>query len=481
MGPKQQRKSKMKRKDSLFLIGFILCAAQSVSAQTLDSLIFSYDDFIQQVKEHHPISIQATNKGLEGSAYLLKAKGGFDPKLEGEMQQKYYNGSQYYSNLATGLKVPTWFGISAQAGYDQTGGVYLNPERTLPTTGLWYAGLSVNLGKGLFIDERRAELKQAQIYAQSTEMERQLIMNQLVYDASASYWEWFKSYHYLKVYEQALSASEIRFNNVKQFAEFGDKPFIDTVEAVVQYLNQQVNYEQGLLDWKNKTKKLEVYLWQDGLVPLEFDSLVQPQKLEQLMEYNLPLNINEVADSLLANHPKLLLNQYKVDFSKIENRLNLEALKPVVALKYNAISAMQDPNLQNNYAVTNYTWGATVSYPLFTRKERGQVRISELKIQNLEANFALEQQQLRNAIEISINTNKTSWKQLQINKQNVENYKLLLNSEQRLYGIGESSLFMVNSRELSYMKAQQAYIEILTNFVMSKYYLNYQLVENVVK
>ena len=93
----------------------------------------------------------------------------------------------------------------------------------------------------------------------------------------------------------------------------------------------------------------------------------------------------------------------------------------------------------------------------------------------------LSNETVKNNIDIAINTNKTTWKQLELNERNVINYKTLLDSEQRLYEIGESSLFMVNSRELSYMKAQQIYIEMLTNFVMSKYFINYQLVSEVIK
>ena len=136
-------------------------------AQT-DSLLFNYDDYITIVKAHHPISFQAGLQVQKGEAKLKKAKGGFDPKIEAEMQQKYYDGKQYYSYLHSGLKIPTWFGVDVNAGYGNTEGYYLNPESQTPTDGLWQAGLSINLGKGFLIDERRAELKQAKTYINST-------------------------------------------------------------------------------------------------------------------------------------------------------------------------------------------------------------------------------------------------------------------------------------------------------------------------
>ena len=97
---------------------------------------------------------QAQNIAELGEAYLLKARGSFDPKLGGNMNQKYFKDERYYSILNAGLKVPTWYGISFQGGYDLNSGGYLNPERVNPDEGLVYAGVTLNLGKGMFIDSR---------------------------------------------------------------------------------------------------------------------------------------------------------------------------------------------------------------------------------------------------------------------------------------------------------------------------------------
>jgi len=451
-----------------------LCVAQSDT-----SMIYTYKAFIDRVKQFHPIAFQANLKSTEGQARILKAKGNFDPKLAGDIQQKYFDGKEYYSEIDAGLKIPTWFGVTAQAGFDHGRGDFINNEFITPENGLWHAGINVNLGKGLIIDERRAELKQAKIFAQSAEMERQLILNELVYDASIAYWEWFKAYNYLQIYNTALQTSKLRFENVKQLALFGDKPIIDTVEAAMQFQNQIVNYEQGLLDWKNKTQKLEIYLWIDGLVPLELDSAMIPSDFNSINAILLPVSIQLRIDSALVSHPKLLVSQYKIDFMRVENRLNRDALKPLVSLKYNALSAMNQPDLSMNYSINNYNWGATFSYPLFTRKERGIVRLTDVKIQTLESDLINDTQKLRNSIQMALNMNQTTLNQVKVLRQNVASNQLLFDAEQRRYLIGESSLFMVNSRELSLMFAKQKLIEMLTNNVISKHYVDYQLAEPI--
>lgn len=456
----------------------VLFLALSYSFGQNDSLkVFTYDEFIDRVISFHPITFQANFKAQEGDAYVLKSRGGFDPKLQGDIQQKYFESKEYYSHIGAGLKVPTWFGISAQVGFDQGRGEYLSAERLTPSSGLWYGGVEVNLGKGLIIDERRAELRQAQIYAQSAEMERQLILNELIYDASVAYWEWFKSFNYYQVFETAIETSRIRFENIKQLAANGDKPSIDTVEAVIQFQNQRVNYEQALLEWKNKTQKLEIYLWQDGFIPLELEENVSPPNLNTIRPVFIPLSFQNMIDSLVLNHPKLLISQYKIDYLRVESQLNKEALKPTASLKYNALSTFQQKDIWDNYSVNNYNWGATIAYPIFTRKERGMIRLTDLRIQSSEANLSVETQKLRNSIQMAINMNQTTLNQLEILKQNVLSNELLFDAEQRLYNIGESSLFMVNSRELSLISAKQKLIEMTTNNAVSKHFVEYQLAD----
>ena len=163
----------------------------------------------------------STLKGDEGEFLIKEAKGGFDPKLAGNLNQKYFDGKNYYSHLHAGLKVPTWFGITVQTGYEENAGVRLNPEEYTSNTGLWNAGLAIQLGNGLLIDARRAELQQAKIYANSTQLERDLMLNQLVFDASAAYYDWFKAYSTYEVYEEAVANASERFDNVKGLSQFG--------------------------------------------------------------------------------------------------------------------------------------------------------------------------------------------------------------------------------------------------------------------
>ena len=311
--------------------------------------IFTYEEFVKIVRLHHPIAYQSGLQLEKGKAYLMKAKGGFDPKLDAGIDQKYFKDNMYFSHLNSKLKVPTWFGITAQAGYDNNEGVYLNPEFNSPNNGLFNAGLSITLGKGLFIDERRAELKQAKIYLNSSALEQKIILNRLIFNASVTYWKWKSTYLKLQVYREAIVNAEVRLGGVKQSVVFGDKPAIDTVEAKIILQNRQLNYYQAEFDFNSMRQKMNVYLWQAGFIPLELDSLSIPN-----LEMTYDQDLGFFNDSLIENHPEVLLYQNKIEIQKIDNRLQKESLKPTLNLSYDFINEPIENNPFVDANLNNY-------------------------------------------------------------------------------------------------------------------------------
>lgn len=426
------------------------------------SLVFSYADFISIVRAHHPIAYQANLKEAQAEAILQKAKGGFDPKLEGNARQKYFDGKQYYSYLNAGLKVPTWFGLTLQGGYDNNAGELLNNESLTPGNGLWSAGASLNLGNGLFIDQRRAELKQAKIYQNSTLLEQKLILNQLIYDASIAYWNWFKAYNKVQIYAEAKTTATERFEGIKRSAFIGELPFIDTLKAIIQVKDRALKLEQATLELDNKKVQLEMFLWEDGFIPLEIDSSLRAISYNDYeITRSIQPQIQEI-EQYISNHPELLQYQNNIDIARIDYRLKKEQLKPTVELKYNALSNItDDQNLIQNYNLNNYTWGAKVSYPIFTRKERAGLALAEIKINEQTAKTTDKSAAIKYKITSAFNTWNSSSKQIEIFKEIVENYDALFQAEEALFNNGESSLFLVNTRDQSLLDAKIKLIDAL--------------------
>lgn len=436
------------------LIISLLCFIYSAKSQ---DEIFSYSDFILRVSKEHPIAQQANLKLQEADAIALKYRAGFDPKIAADLAQKYYDGKQYYSHLDAGLKVPTWFGLSFQGGYNQTGGTYLNPELNTPDNGLVYAGITWNLGEGLFFDERRLGFRQAELYRNSTQIDREIILNKLLFEASLDYWAWFVSYHQYKVYENAVQVAEERYRGVVNAVILGDRPPIDSTEAVIQVQNRKILLAESNQNLYNARLKLSVHLWDKGIVPLELDSTAIPENVDLSLSSQLSLE-NFKLDSILSN-PIIEQKRLKIQALELERRWAAEQLKPNLDLKYNLLSEpiSGGPNLNYN----DYNWGLSFSMPIFVRKERAQLALSKIVLQEQELDLNWKSESLKVKVLQSMEKWRTSHLQNGIYSKTVNDYEQLWNAETTLFNSGESSLFMVNSRETKFLNAEIKYIEML--------------------
>lgn len=456
---------------SHFIMVSLSIAPLCALSQENKSSELNFEKFMQIVRQHHPVALQSELQPEFGEATLRMARGSFDPKAFGDLNQKYFDGTNYFSLLDAGLKVPTWFGIELKSGFEQNQGSYLNPENRNPDSGLWYAGISLPLGQGLFIDERRAELRKAKLFNEGSEIQRQFMMNELVYDASKAYWSWFNTFHSNRVMEEAIELAQVRFQAVVRSAELGDRPFIDTLEASIQLQQRQQQLLQAQLDLQNTRALLEVFLWADGIIPLELEETTIPeQAIEALIisESNLPriapngelINFNEM-DSLLVSHPAMLLGNLKIETLEVEARLKRELLKPSLDLQYNALSQPIGGDPLAAYSVNNYKWGVHFAMPIFLRKERGSLALAELKINESQLDLELKRAELKFKATTALNTWQNTRAQFLVFFRTSNDFRLLLEAEQQLFFGGESSLFMVNARETAFINAQLKVLEIM--------------------
>jgi outer membrane protein TolC len=457
------------------VILILLVLSYNLSAQTDEVNLLIFDAFMDQVKTHHPLAMQADLRLDKGDAKLRKARGGFDPKVFSDVSQKYFSDKQYYSVINSGLKIPTWYGIEVESGYTENDGVFLNPQNSTPGAGLWYAGVSVPIGQGLFIDQRRAVLKKAKIYKESTIAERDLLYNELLYRAGKAYWDWFENYNTIKVYQNALEIGQQRFEAVKQGALFGDKPNIDTVEASIQVQNRMLKLQEAKLNYKNATAMLSVYLWADGIVPLEVSEITRPIDSQDLGTVSAKQELNDALDSLTNRHPLLQQYQFKIDQLKIDEKWKKEQIKPTLNLKYNAINRPVGNDAFANYNVNNYTWGVEFNMPIFLRKERGELELAKLKINDAELELVAKQAAINYKAIAALNSLETTQQQITLFAKTVSDYSKLLNGERRMFNAGESSLFMVNSRESGYINTQLKYIQLLTKNHKASLELDYAI------
>ena len=443
------------------------CIATWLPAQEADSLVLGFREYLAFVKQYHPVAKQANLVLGAAEANLLQSRGGFDPKLEVDLDRKEFSGSEYYDRLNATFKVPTWFGVEFKGQFEQNDGDFLNPDEALPDDGLFSAGVSVDVLNGLWINERMATLRKAKFFEQQSQADRDLLVNQILFDASEAYFKWLQAYKDLLVFEQFLENAEIRFGGIRESALAGDIAPIDTVEAGIAVQNRALGLEQARVRMRNAGLELSNFLWLDENIPIELQDGVRPQ-MQPDEEVDQTLEIAGVPlDSFaLESHPKLRSLEYKIQGLEVDRRLKVNQLLPEINLEYNFLT--ETPELINSFNTQDYKGGITFRMPLFLRKERGALKLAKFKLQDAEFERDNALVSIRNKVFAIYNELESFDRQNVLIDGIVYDYDRLLTAEERKFSFGESSLFLINSREQSLIDARLKANEVQNKYLMAK-------------
>lgn len=443
----------------LLLLRFASLSSQETANDTL-----GFTEYLSYVKQYHPVVRQAQIHLQKGEAELLKARGAFDPKLEVDFDKKEFKGTEYYNLLNSTFKIPTWYGLELKAGFEQNEGFYLNPERRVPPEGLFSAGVSISATQGLIIDKRRAALRSAKALRSQAAAEVQLMVSEVIYEATLAYFEWARLHQQLEIYNGFVENARERYRGINLNAEMGEIPAIDTVEAGIALQDRLLQLEQTRVRLFKQRLEVSNFIWLENNVPVELQPQISPESiLKRTMTINTDIE-NFLQDFSLDEHPKILAIEGKLEELKIQRLLKINNLLPKVNLEYNFLTPQ--PDLVDTYDTSNYKAGLKFSFPLFLRKERGELKIAEYKLQDTSLENEISRRKIENKINGMLQEINSYLIQIRLSREMVENYEKLLAAEERKFSFGESSLFLINTRESKLIEAQLKQYELLTKYNM---------------
>ncbi|MCS6822262.1 MAG: TolC family protein [Microscillaceae bacterium] len=422
--------------------------AQYKQKASANEKILTFKDFYRQIFEFHPIVKQAKLLPELARQEIRMARGQFDWKLQGEYLTKSFDKKNYYNFWDSYLKIPNWIG-DFKVGHEHNSGVFLSEENKTPKQGLNYVGLTLPLLRGVIIDERRATLRQAQLLNQIAEAERIKIINKVLISATKDYWEWYFTYHQAHLLKEGLHLAQIRYDAVKQRIEQGDLAPIDSVEAKITLQDRAIQYKQALIELQNMRLILSNYFWASNETPLELNENVIPELFELSSALVSESQLQELYNYIEKSHPEVLKITYKIKQINIEEKLATNNLLPKVDFSYNFLNSTLTGGQEQFLSPfqQNYKAGIYVEIPLFLRKERG--KLQQIRIKQLQANYDRTQtiREIRNELQAAYNNLRNLKELIDLQRDMVANYNLLRDAEQQKFEIGESTLFLVNSRE----------------------------------
>lgn len=434
---------------------FLILFIQIGVSQTLDTLSFS--EYLGYVKKYHPVVKQANLLISESEAQLMRARGGFDPKIEVNQDTKKFEGTNYYDQLNTTFKIPTWYGVEFKGSFEQNSGTYLNPEFQNTTNGIYSAGIVFSPASGLLINKRMAILKQAKLYVRQAEADNQLLVNEILYQASKAYFIWIKAFKEQKLYKDVLQNAQDRLEGVKRSFDLGENPAIDITEAQIAVNNRALSLEKARLDFIKATLELSNFLWIE-MVPVQVKAEVVPEtNLNQSINQILNLNFLSIEQNL-DNHPKLQSLDFKYKSLEVERLLKRNNLLPKINMTYNFLNA--NPENLGAFNTASYKAGFRLRFPLFLREERAELNLTNLKLQSLKFDRQATGLELRNNLNSIKQQIKSYQKQIKISERIVDDFNRLFKGEERKFDMGQTSLFLVISRESQLLSSQLKLIDL---------------------
>jgi outer membrane protein TolC len=436
-----------------FLLFSCLAILPRLYAQEQPTL--SEAEFIQIVKKFHPVAKQTQNDVKMAEAEILKARGAFDPTLGMSSNQKQLVGKQYYNYSNATLSIPTWYGIEFNAGLEQNSGTQADPERTLGSSS--YAGVSFSVLKNVIIDKRRGALAQAKIVATLSQQERNATLNDLLYDALTQYWQWVQSYQEYELAKSMLDINIARLDFVRNMVVIGERPGIDTVEAYTQLQFVQNLMSEALMNLQTSQIQLSTFTWKDNNEFYTLPTNLQPAKFNSISEIDTISSIESLVTRAMLEHPELKIYDNKLDFLDIEKKVKFQELLPNVKLKYNQLGKSYELNntVFQPLFENNYQYGVSFAMPLRLSEARADYKQVKLKINTTQLQQDFKQRSIENKIREQYVKFFQIKQQISLQSEMLANQKMLVKGEEIRFQNGESSLFLINSREQKQIETNQ--------------------------
>lgn len=426
--------------------------------------VLTPESFIQMVRQNHPLAKQANILVDKAKADHKIAQGAFDPTFTFEASEKTLDGKNYYQYNNPQFKIPTQLaGIDVKSGIENNGGQYLNTQITSGQSA--YLGAEVPLAKGLLIDKRRAILQQAKLFINLSEQEKNQQYNELIFDAYNQYWQWVSAYQLSKVYQQFFEISYNRFRLIKLGYLNGERSEADTIEAFAQMQQFKLQQVDAQVKLNNTRYELSNYLWNEQSLPVNVKEEAVPDTVQFFLWKDLKLD--QLLQQIDVEAPILKSYGYKLKILAIDKKLKFQNLLPTINLKanllnkgYNVLNGFNMPFLQNNY-----NWGIDIKIPLFMREGRGEFKKAQLKIDEVKYEIDLKKRTLENKVSSYFAETQLLKEQIVLMQQLVNGYNSLLRAENIRYQNGETSLFLVNSREMKYIESTEKLIGLRQKYL----------------
>jgi outer membrane protein len=439
-------------------------ALNAINGDTVEGSTFpTFEAFLKSMEVAHPKVLGAQQLERLAQGKYQEKQGAFDPRLLLLTDTQRYNSSfrpRSGSTYDITGSVKTRSGIEYGLTSDFSGGVPKSPGTPSGEGGTYSAFVKVPLLRGLGVNEKSVAERQA-LYG-TWEAQAAVLQTRLdtLLAGGSAYWDIalaHQAYGFAKSLEQIATQ---RFSWITQRVKAGDLPDIDAVEAQQHLSTRQANTLKAARTLQKNVNKWRLYWWQaDGTPqppPVLKPDAVFPSQLPTLSAMPELPSLTEATESMLSYRPELKYLEAQVKGTQEALKLAKNNLLPEV----NASIQVGRDTGSGGIGTALKAGVMLNAVPFRQREARGQILQAQSKL----AKFALEKSQLLQALQVDLQDvyNEiallkerlaTTQKELQFASQMEAGERLRLE-------LGDSTLFMVNQRELATFQTRIKLLEL---------------------
>ncbi len=432
-----------------------LSAAGAAQELTLNEVFASVD-------RAYPLLARAMQERALAEAGLLEAQGGFDTRLKSKADTKNL-GFYRFRDLDGYIEQPTQlWGAEFYGGYQRGQGNFAtwDSNRLTLDRGEFRGGMRLPLFRDREIDERRANLRSAGI---GLEVADQFIDGQrlAIYQMAArSYWEWVASGRLRSVAIDVLNLATERIDNLRETIDAGMLAPIeltDNQRAILQRQSALVSAERLL---ENKSIELSLFLRDPAGNP------VLPGA-DRLPDFPEPVELDE--DRLFRDMERAVTQRPEVR-ELLARRRQLDVgrelfdnqTQPQVDLLTEYSRDFGDGLISKRGSELRAA--VLFDLPLQRRRAFGRLAAQDARINALSAELRFVRDRVTADVQDAASAVRAAYDRLQFVRGELEVAQELEVAERERFDLGDSTLFLVNLREIATVDAAQGVVQALVDY-----------------
>jgi outer membrane protein TolC len=403
----------------------------------------SWNEFVTTAVERAQDVRVAEARVSEARAKRMAAFAAFEPNVNFSSEGKDYGNDLQYRLDRAEARVGLPGGIDLVGGAAQGTGAFINPERKTPTEGLVNLGISAPLGGALIFSDRQnewgASTRNLEIaLATLDRTERKAILS-----AVQVYTFWQAQSEVQGAVDEALSVAAERLRLVREAFRLGERSEMDTLEAYLSWVDRRADVAQQANFTARAIADVAQILRGADTTQVNLDGM-RPQSLPVVLNVPSP----EIAD--LPNVPELQMVNSALRRERLATTTAWAQWLPAPYVDYRMLQ--WGGSAWNPEAVQ---WKVGLSIPLFNQKARAELAGAQARLRAAQAIATATQNEfdvVRLQLAQQVQALDSELKALTASETAAY---ALLQQERRRFALGESTMFILASRETKYLEAVQ--------------------------